>query len=193
MGDASRTRELIDVLESSSWFMDVLGAVATADPPDWWVGAGVVRDLVWDVRFGAGFDPRRVRDVDVTFFDAVDLRRQRDADVEQRLYELRPDIPWDAKNQAAVHLWYPERFGIDVAPCTSMAESVATWPETATAVAVRLEAGSLAILAPHGLDDLLDGVWRWNPVRATEEEYRRRLERKHPAHRWPGLRIVPAG
>jgi hypothetical protein len=38
-------------------------------------------------------------------------------------------------------------------------------------VAVRLErTGSIEVLAPHGLDDLLDGVWRWNPTRVTVAE-----------------------
>jgi len=31
---------------------------------------GVLRDLVWDTRFGKGFDPENVKDVDVAFFDA---------------------------------------------------------------------------------------------------------------------------
>jgi hypothetical protein len=39
-----------------------------------------------------------------------------------------------------------------VAPFSSAAEAIATFPETATAVAVRLErTGSIEVLAPHGL------------------------------------------
>jgi hypothetical protein len=32
------------------------------------------------------------------------------------LHARAPDLPWEAKNQAAVHLWYPRRFGVEVAP-----------------------------------------------------------------------------
>jgi uncharacterized protein len=42
-------------------------------------------------------------------------------------------VPWEAKNQAAVHLWYERRFGQAVGPLTSIAEAVATWPETVSA------------------------------------------------------------
>jgi len=41
--------------------MGVLGHVAAVDPPQWWVGAGVVRDVFWDGRFGAGFEPANGR------------------------------------------------------------------------------------------------------------------------------------
>jgi hypothetical protein len=37
-----------------------------------------------------------------------------------------------------VHRWYGRVFGAEVPPLTSTADGVGTWPETATAVAVRL-------------------------------------------------------
>jgi hypothetical protein len=48
------------------------------------------------------------RDVDLGFFDPDDLSPQRDAEVEAALRERAPDLPWEAKNQAAVHLWHPQ-------------------------------------------------------------------------------------
>jgi hypothetical protein len=69
------------------------------------------------------------------------LRAARDAEVEAALSAQLPGVPWDAKNQAAVHTWYGRVFGGRVAPLTSAADGVATWPETATAVAVRLLPG----------------------------------------------------
>lgn len=56
-------------------------------------------------------------------------------------------------------------------------------------MAVGLEhTGSIEVLASHGLDDLLDGVWRRNPTRVTVAEYQRRLGKKDPASRWPAVR-----
>jgi uncharacterized protein len=177
-------------VRGSAWFLRVLDVAREVDAPDCWVGAGVVRDLVWDSR-GDGFDPVRVHDVDVAFFDLTDLSRDRDFAVEQALRARAPDIPWDAKNQAAVHTWYCERFGVEVEPLRGVADAVATWPETATAVAVRMDAyESVEVLAPFGLDDLLDEVWRRNPRRVTEVAFRRRLERKQVDRRWPHVRVV---
>lgn len=183
-----RADELVSILASSAWFLATVDRVALVDPPQWWVGAGVIRDLVWDCRFGDGFDPSRLKDVDVAYFDGTDLTSAREVGLAS---ELDPTMVWDVKNQAAVHQWYPARFGFDVQPFQSVSEAVATWPEYAACVAVRRgDHGSLQLLAPHGLDDLLDGVWRRNPTRVTPEEYERRLRRKDPAARWPGVRVA---
>jgi uncharacterized protein len=185
------TDQLDKLIRGSDWFMDVLRAARDCDPPDWWIGAGVIRDLVWDELHG-DFDPDKVKDVDLAFFDASDLSRERDAEVEDALHGRLPTVPWEAKNQATVHTWYEHRFGFAVEPLHSSAEGVATWPETATAVAVRLDSNDdLQVLAPCGLDDLLHGVCRRNPRRVSVEEYRRRLDAKQVATRWPRIVVVP--
>jgi uncharacterized protein len=169
----------------------ILESVADSELPDAWVGAGVLRDLVWDTRFGAGFDPSNVKDVDVAFFDAADLSVERETSAEHRLRARAPDIAWDVKNQARVHQWYEQRFGVPVDPLTSTLDGVGTWPETASAIAVRVShRGELEIAAPFGLDDLLDGIWRRNPRRVTLREYRARVERKQPTQRWRGITVV---
>jgi hypothetical protein len=189
-----RADELAELLLGCAWLRDVLDAVDELVLPDAWVGAGAVRDLVWDERFGAGFDPAAIKDVDVAFFDAADLTLARETAAEHTLARAMPSLDWDVKNQARVHLWYEERFGMPAEPLTSAIDGVSTWPETATAVAVRRRRGGvLEIAAPFGLDDLLDGVWRRNSRRVTDAEYRARLARKQPAIRWPGVRVVNDG
>ena len=184
-----RADELIGIIRQVPWLLEVLTTARSLGLPDWYVGAGAVRDVVWDIRFGHGFDPVNIRDIDLVYFDASDLDSATERD---RLMEARLPPGWDVKNQAAVHTWFHRRFGGEpVEPLLSTVEGIATWPETATAVAVRLEVDeSLTIAAPHGLDDLLDGVWRRNPVRVSDEEASRRLERKNVAERWPGLRVA---
>ena len=177
-------------MRGSDWLMGVLTTVRDADLPDAWVGAGALRDLVWGERFGAGFNPTSVRDVDVAYFDPDHLDPGRDALMTARLTAARPDLPWEATNQAAVHRWYPA----PIAPLTSVTAAVATWPETATAVAVRLTARDrLEVCAPLGLDDLLGGVWRHNPRQVTVAESRARPARHRPAERFPGVRVIPPG
>src|SRR5687768_9759578 len=133
-----RAAELTEIVRECDWLVSVLTAVRAAGLPSAWTGAGVLRDLVWGRRYGDGFAPGQVRDVDVAFFDPDDLSRRRDAEATAVLGEILPDVGWEATNQAAVHTWYSEFFGgPPVAPLRSTAEGVATWPETATAVAVR--------------------------------------------------------
>jgi hypothetical protein len=94
-----------------------------------------------------------------------------------------------------VHTWYHAKFGGEpVAALASIADAVATWPETATAVAVRLPAGGdarIEVCAPLGLADLLGGVWRRNPRRVSLDVSLARLARHQPARRWPGVSVIP--
>ena len=185
------TERLEALIHSNAWLMHVLTTVRNAGVSDAWVGAGVVRDLVWGECFGSGFEPGRVRDVDVAFFDPTDLSRDSDQRATALLHGLDPLVPWEATNQAAVHTWYPADFGGPaVAPLTSIEEAVGTWPETATAVAVRLAGERLEVCAPFGLEDLLKGVWRRNPARVSLEQSEARLARHRPSHRWPKVTVI---
>jgi uncharacterized protein len=196
MTDAVRGEDrLRGMIRTLPWMMRVLSTVRAAGIPDAWVGAGTIRDLVWGRLYGPGFSPADVRDVDVAFFDPVDLRRDVDEEATRRLRAAWPRVPWEASNQAAVHTWYPSTFGgAAVRPLVSIADAVATWPETATAVAVRLApADDVEICAPLGLADLLAGVWRRNPRRVSLEVSLARLARQEPARRWPGVTVVRPG
>lgn len=190
--------ELIALLGSFAWFRRVLEVVAACGAADAWVAAGVIRDLVWDERYGTGFDPAEVKDVDVIFFEPDDLSPAREEAVERALRAAAPDVPWQAKNQAAVHHWYGARFGradtgagpVEVEPLTSIADAVGTFPETATAVACRLGPDGIEVVAPFGLQDLLTGIWQSNPRRVSMEEALARIARKQPATRWPSVTVV---
>jgi uncharacterized protein len=185
--------ELEAIVRASDWLMRVLGVVRDAEIPEAWVGAGVLRDLVWGGRYGSGFQPGDVHDVDVPFFDPDDLRRANDDLMTTRLGERWPGVPWEARNQAAVHTWYARKFGgAPPEPLTSIADAVGTWPETATAVAVRMgRDGGIEICAPLGVTDLLAGVWRRNPRRVSMEQSLARLARHRPRDRWPGVTVIP--
>ena len=183
----AQVAQLASVIRANEWFMGVLRAVRDAGIPDAWVGAGALRDLVWGELYGPGFDPSLVRDVDVAYFSGS----LADEEATASLLARRPDVPWEATNQATVHRWYAGVFGgPPVEPLPSVADGIATWPETATAVAVRLVGSDVEVCAPLGLTDLLDGVWRWNPRRVTREGSLERLARHRPRERWPGVTVI---
>jgi hypothetical protein len=186
-------RRLEEIVRSTDWLTRALLAAREVDPPDWLICAGAVRTAVWDHLHGYG---RRtpLADVDLGFYDPDDLSEERERAVRCSLHEALPTETWDAKNQAAVHLWYPEKFGFKVEPLDSTAAAVATFPETAVCVGLRLRGDdSLLIEAPFGLDDLLGLIHRRNPLRVSPEEYERRLVAKRISEHWPRVTIVPAG
>jgi uncharacterized protein len=188
--DPAAAETLASRVRAEPWLVRALEAVAESGLPGAWIGAGVIRDVVWG-QLHDGFDPAGVRDIDVVYFDPADLSPARDQDA-LRVLAAAADLPWEATNQAAVHTWYHEYFGgAPVAPFAGVHEAVATWPESATCVAVRMTTAGLEVCAPHGLSDLLTGVWRVNPVRVTPEVSRARLARQQVAVRWPRVRVVP--
>lgn len=181
--------ELTGHVLAEPWLVEALDAVAASSLPDAWVGAGVLRDVVWGRRNG-GFRPETVKDIDVVFLDPHDRGEERERAAEHELAALA-DRPWEVTNQAAVHLWYHRVFGGAPVPAfTSIHDAVATWPEFATSVAIRRSAGALEVCAPHGLADLLGGVWRRNPTRVGVAFSRARLERQRVRQRWPSVTVV---
>ena len=177
------------LVRENETFMAWLRAVRKVDPPDWVIGAGAVRNLVWDHLHGYE-KPSPLKDIDVCYFDPTDLSKSAEEGYESSLKGLMP-LAWEVKNQASVHLWYEAKFGVKVPPLESIEEAVATWPETCTAVAIRLsDDDELEVIAPFGLDDLFNLVFRRNPARVTQEQFLDRLQEKRITELWPKVRVV---
>lgn len=183
--------ELLAIVRRSPWFMAALGAVRSLGLSSWCIGAGAVRNLVWD-HLHDYREPSRLPDVDVAYFDGELSSQERERELEARLKSLAPEVPWEVTNQASVHLWFEAHFGHAVPPLRSLEEAIASWPEYATAVGITSTgADSLTVIAPHGLDDLFSMIVRRNPIRVSPETYRRRVDQKQYGKRWPKVTIIP--
>lgn len=163
----------------------VLRMVRDLGLPDCWVAAGFVRSRVWDHAHGRRASPLP-DDIDVIWFDPDACDAARDAALEAALRRRDGTLAWSVKNQARMH----GRNGD--APYRSAVDAMRHWPETATAVGVRLDPrGGIEVAAPLGLDDLFDLVVRPTPRFAAEKHavYRERVRSKDWARAWPRLRI----
>jgi uncharacterized protein len=189
MNDATLTEQLRAILHSEAHTIALLSAVAERGPPGAFVAAGAIRDTVWSHLTGR----RNVHthaDVDVIHF-APDEPLSAARNHEGRLKDLRPDIHWEVTNQALVHLWYATETGAHVEPLQSLEDAMATWPETATAVAARIApGGEIEILAPLGLADLFGLVLRHNTRRTGRATFEQRVATKGWLVRWPELRLA---
>jgi uncharacterized protein len=165
----------------------LLRAVEELQLPDCWIGAGFVRNAVWDALHGRTPDCGLLNDVDVVFLDRADSSAARDRAVEAELAARIPNVPWSVKNQARMHARNNEL------PYVDAADAIARWPETATAVAVRWLKDRVELLAPHGVDDLVRLIVRPTPAfRLRRHEVARRVASKNWQARWPRLKIIEA-
>ena len=153
--------------------------------PDCWIGAGFVRNAAWDHLHG--YSPSlSMGDVDVVWFDGTRASPDGDRALEARLISIEPAVEWSVANQARMHARNGD------APYASTEDALQHWPETATAVAVRLADDGLQILAPFGLDDLFALVVRPTPSFAADRLaiVRMRVGEKRWLERWPRLRLA---
>ena len=162
-----------------------LEAVAALNLPDCWIGAGFVRDALWDHLHG--YDVAEPEgDVDVIWYDAVAPQEGCDRRIEEGLRSAMPDLLWSVKNQARMHLRNGD------APYASVGDAVQYWPETATAVAARLGcSGSIEVNAPLGLDDLFALRLRPTPSFPTRKLpiFLDRVSSKRWLERYPRLSL----
>ncbi len=164
-------QRLMSIARDTPWFTEALCAVRALGLHSWCIGAGAVRNLVWDHLHGFA-SLSALADIDVAYFDATDLSSERDAHLLRELKAILPDAPWEVTNQAAVYQWFEAYFGHPVEPLGSLEEAVASWPEYATVVGITLlQDDSLRVIAPYGLEDLFGMAVRRNPARVSIATY----------------------
>lgn len=173
---------------SDPWRLRLLHAVRGLGLPDCWIAAGFVRNAVWDFLCGRPAAPGG-GDIDVIWHDPARTDREADVAIEARLRRVEATADWSVKNQARMHLRNGDR------PYRCSADAMSCWPETATAVGVRLRAdGGLDIAAPHGLGDLYAGILRPTPAfrHGKRAIFNARVRDKQWLKLWPVLQLAPA-
>lgn len=177
-------QDISRLLEADHWRMDVLKAAEELHLPEWWIGAGFLRNAIWDAIEGIDSPPSR--DVDLVYFDASNTSPETDWAYDERMSADYPFAEWEIRNQARMH--YVNGFE----PYESAADGIAHWVETATCVAVKTEAEKFHYLFCHGTDDLFGLVARPIPAFKTPKllpTFLERVEKKQWKEKWPSLRV----
>ena len=162
----------------------LLEIVAAQGLPDCYIAAGFVRNKVWD--YLHDFHNTPFNDVDVVFFDPT--LNLVESDIQARLLERAPEVRWEVKNQARMHLKHND------APYRDTADAMAHWPEKETAVGVSIDLDSphkmnLKVIAPFGTASLFKGHISHNPKR-SRAVFDQRVKSKNWLTHWPNLTVV---
>jgi len=177
-------KEITHIIENDEWMMRVLQAASELNLPDWWIGAGFLRNRIWD--YLEDNTPIESRDVDLVYFDSSIVTAEKDWQYDEYMNATFPFAEWEVRNQARMH--YKNGFE----PFTSTADGISHWTETATAIAVRLTNNQLEYLFCYGTDDVFELIARPTPFFEQEPKlaiYRERMTEKNWQNRWPHLRI----
>lgn len=158
--------------------------------PEWWLTSGCLFQTVWNVL--SGRNPQSgIHDYDVIYFDpdsswaAEDrwIRAAREAFV-----DLGVEV--QVRNQARVHLWYPDKFGLPYAPLKRARHALRRYPCRASAVAISVTPeGEMALYAPFGFTPALRMLLDPNARLPIPHIYTAKTARWKTE--WPRLQINP--
>ncbi len=173
-------QQLTQMIRKDSLRCRALACVRELNLPDCWVGAGFVRNMVWDNLHGFK-TPTPLNDVDVVYFDPDSICGEKD--YESLLHTMMPELNWQVKNQAFMHTRNNDR------PYTDTLDAISFWVEKETCVAVRLtDSGCYEFAACYGFDSLFNGLLTPNSRRPLDL-FNQRVASKGWLAVWPELRI----
>jgi hypothetical protein len=183
--------DLIAAALANSINRKILERLPLLGAPNACLVAGSVYQALWNAVSGKPA-AEGVKDYDLFYFDAGDLSYEAEDRIIQRARALFADLDVliDVKNEARVHLWYPQRFGGDYPELSRVEDGIGRFLVRSTCVGLMPQVeGALRLIAPYGTEETEAGILRPNPLwcpdmgrfRAKAESYRAR---------WPWLRIV---
>jgi len=177
--------DIMSFIESDAWLMKLCRAIQGLEELECWIAAGAIRNPIWAKLHGFEFNPRTENDVDVIYFDKSNLSHKIELEYEATLRRMFPEARWEVRNQAGMHLKNND------SPYESCANALEYWPETATSIAARLKFGKVELLAPCGVEDLLNLVVRQTPnFKNKRQIYEERVSAKGWRETWPLLTII---
>ena len=183
--------EFTSALRRNRTLTEVLALAPALGLRDWYLVAGCLYQTVWNVVTGQPPD-QGILDYDLAYFDASDLSWEaEDAAIRagRDLFAGLP-APVQIRNQARVHLWYEQKFGVPCPPHESAEAAIDTFEATTACLGLRAEPGGRwRIYAPHGVADVFNLVVRPNPVLAPRQVYEAKIARWQ--RQWPSLTTLP--
>ena len=179
--------DVIKLIQSDDTMIEIIQAASTLNLPDWWICAGFVRSKIWDELHG--FNDRTLTpDVDVIYFDSVNIDENDEKIYEIKLRRILPAVPWSVKNQARMHVVN------QISPYTSCEDAISKFPETATALGVKLDKeNNLVLTAPCGIEDVLHLEVKPTPFFTETKEraaiYEERIVKKNWKAIWHKIKV----
>jgi hypothetical protein len=159
--------------------------------PDAWIVSGCLVQTVWNVLTSRPID-HGINDYDIFYFDPDTSWQAEDAiisDLQGRLGKTGVKI--EVRNQARVHLWYPEKHGLPYPALQSSTQGIDRFLTQNTQVGIRRTRDGHDVYAPNGFDDIASLIVRPNPgPNFSAANYQAKTARWKI--RWPEITVLAA-
>ena len=130
--------------------------------PDAWIVSGCLVQTAWNVRTGRAPD-YGIADYDVFYFDPDTSWQAEDAVIRTLQGRLaKPGVKIEVRNQARVHLWYPEKHGLPYPALHCSTAGIDRFLTKNTQVGIRRTQDGDDVYAPNGFDDIANMIVRPN-------------------------------
>jgi len=159
--------------------------------PDAWLVSGCLVQTVWNVLTKRAVD-YGISDYDVFYFDPDTSWDAEDKIIRQLTECFAPrGIAVEARNQARVHLWYPEKHGVPYPELGSSTQGIDRFLTRNTQIGIRRARDGYELYAPHGYDDVAAMIVRPNPApNFSAANYAAKAKRWKTL--WPEITVLPA-
>ena len=165
----------------------LLKLIDDLDIANCYVGAGCINQTIFNYYHGYDID-YGINDYDIVYYDNDLSYEGEDKIIKMITSKVNDDIKLDIKNQARVHLWYYDKYGIKRKPYVSVEDAIGSWGATITCVGVRIKDGRFYVYAPYGLNDIFNMVIRPVKYNSNKVFYEERCNKWK--NKWYKLKIV---
>lgn len=188
---AEQEKVLLDLALANPINAEIMRRIPELPLPQGMLVSGCLYQSVWNGLLG--HDPTRgILDYDLAYYDDSDLSYEAEDVIIQACAKAFADLDADieVRNQARVHLWFKDHFGLDYAPLSNAAEALERYMCPCNAVAIEPDADDLVIHAPFGFDDVFGFVVRprGDGTQIPAASYKKKTNRMKSL--WPELNIV---
>jgi hypothetical protein len=188
LNPAAQEQALREIIAQSPYLSGWLSILRDLTLPDSWVVSGAIYNQVWNHLTGRPC-LHGIKDIDLFYFDPDVSYDAEDRAICRVRAAFPPDPPVELRNQARVHLWYPQRFGQPYPQLASSRQAIDLFAARTHCVGARLAETGLEIYAPYGLDDIFSFRLTPNPVLDNRATHHAKAERQMAL--WPELTLVP--
>jgi hypothetical protein len=132
-----------------------------------------------------------INDYDIFYFDPDTSWAAEDAVILKLQHRLAwSGVAIEVRNQARVHLWYPEKHSLPYPPLAASTEGIDRFLTKNTQVGIRRTQHGYHVYAPNGFDDIAGLIVRPNPgPNFSPANYEAKAARWK--NLWPELTVLP--